>query len=651
MKHSVYLIIAILLVSSVSSNAGKEVLEIPLTARGKELLETYTKQLETLRAEVIAALPQVNDAKKAQFLEIRAKWNGLPGDKEDGSATEKKALDELKEKTQTEAMEAAAPLLTDLTPLLSSDALDPKLMRIAILNHGTPRGLAEFAQQGPNEEKLLEKLFSDEPLMRQILEAGGANGGEYGEAMQVYAAILKASERAREVGSIFQRLALGTSIHMPWLQNETKAVKLDAEAEAGAEIPTVPLVDKKKGGVYGIVFNTQTSVAQVPRYLHYEKAFLDGELDPDFKDMNTWECRFITDSEYSNEDLAWTRNMMRIYRPDHITTEDTKWRYVRMIKSDVPYCTTTHDPSLGTRPQMEIALGGICGRRAFLGRLTSRAFGIPTRASTQTGHGAMCHWSPDGWVICLGAWWNMAYCGPQDGLDFLLDSQAREFEDNYKQVQRAQWIGDAYAEEDVKIARGQFSKGGGFWDSLALLKKQIVVKEAEVKALELAGGMKLGESDELLGDEKGEDIEIPDADKEITVAEDGTITMPAVACYSPRKSSDRILFLKSWDKGYQLHYSRLGERPELFKYNIEVPSDGEYELTCMAATVSPNIEVLVRVNRDEPVPFAMPYTHGFWETSKPLKLKLTQGRNVISITARTPNRGVSIKSWQLKPVK
>jgi hypothetical protein len=32
-------------------------------------------------------------------------------------------------------------------------------------------------------------------------------------------------------------------------------------------------------------------------------------------------------------------------------------------------------------------------------------------------------------------------------------------------------------------------------------------------------------------------------------------------------------------------------------------------------------------------------------------MKLTQGRNVISITARTPNRGVSIKNWQLKPVK
>ena len=316
--------------------------------------------------------------------------------------------------------------------------------------------------------------------------------------------------------------------------------------------------------------------------------------------MNTWECRFITDSEYSNEDLAWTRQMMRTYRPDQITTADYKWRYVRFIKDDVPYCSTTNDPSLGSRAQEEVALGGVCGRRAFLGRLTTRAFGIPTRASTQTGHAALSHWTPDGWVICLGAWWSVAYCGPQGGLDFLLESQAREFEDDYQQVRRAQWLGDAFGEENVSIAHGKFGQGGGFWDGLAFLKKQIIVKKAEVKALELVGGMKLGESDELIGDEEGEEIEIPDADKEIKVSGDGTITLPAVACYSPRKSSDRILFLKSWDEGYQLHYSRLGQRPELFKYRIEVPAAGEYELTAEAATVSPNLEVLVRVNRDEP---------------------------------------------------
>ena len=652
MKRLLNLAILPLLAITVAPFTGaKESDEIPLTARGQELQKKYTKELETLRAEVVAALPPVNDAKKARFLEMRAKWNGLASPSKETPPTERKAMEDLQEKTQTEVMDAAGVLLTDLAPVLSSDALDPKLMRIAILNHGTPRGLAEFAQQGADDEKLLDKLFADEPLMRQILEAGGANGGEYGEAMQVYTAILKASERAREVGSIFQRLALGTSIHMPWLQTETKAVKLDAEAEAGADAPKLPPQDKKKGGVYGIVYRTETGVAQVPRYLHYEKAFLDGELDPAFKDMTTWECRFITDSEYSNEDLAWTRQMMRIYRPDHITTEDTQWRYVRFIKSDVPYCSTTNDPSLGTRPQMEVALGGICGRRAFLGRLTTRAFGIPSRASTQTGHGAMSHWSPKGWVICLGAWWSNAWCGPQGGLDFLLDSQAREFESDYQQVLRAQWLGDTFGEEKVSIGPGKFGVGGGFWDGLAFVNKQIIVKKAEVKALELAGGMKLGESDELLGDEQGADIEIPDAEKEIKVSADGIITVPAVACYSPRKSSDRILFLKSWETGYQLHYSRLGERPELFKYNIEAPADGEYELTSMASTVSPNVEVLVRVNRDEPASFAMPFTKGFWETSKPLKVKLTQGRNVISITARTPNRGVSLKNWQLKPVK
>lgn len=616
-----------LLAFSPHAHAAKGQAEIPLNARGNELLGKYTEELESLRAEVTAALPAVDEAKKARFLQARDKWNGLAEARDDTKPAEKKELEEAREQTQSESIQAAEALLGDLAPVLSSTALDPKLMRIAILSHGTPRGLAEFAQQGSKQEKLLDGLFADEALMRQVLEADGANGGEYGEMMEVYTAILAKSERAREVGSIFQRLALGTAIHMPWTKGKPEA------------------------GVYGIVHRTQYDVDQVERYLHFEKAYLDGELDAAFKDFNTWECRFITDSEYSNDDLTWMRQMMRTYRPDQITTDDMKWRYVRIIKDDVPYCSTTHDPSIGSPAQEQIALGGICGRRAFLGRLSTRAFGIPTRASTQTGHAAMSRWTPDGWVVVLGAWWGSAWNGPQGGLDFLLDSQAREFEEEYQLVRRAQWIGDAFGEENVSIAHRKFGIGGGFWDGLAFVKKQLVVKKAEVDPLELVGGMKLGESDELIGDEEGKEIEIPDADKEIRIAGDGTITLPAVACYSPRKSSDRVLFLKSWDEGYQLHYSRLGQRPELFKYRIEVPADGEYELTAEVATVSLNLEVLIRVNRDEPAPFAIPYTKGFWKTSEPMKVKLSEGRNTISVTARTPNRGVSIKRWQLKPVK
>ena len=628
MKLSVFLTSVLMLVATIGPlSAKKQVPEIPLNDRGKQLLENYTKQLESLRAEVLAALPPVDQAKKARFLEVRAKLAAIPQDSDSTPPTEKKAHDLMREQTQAEVLTVTSPLLADLSPILSSDALDPKLMRIAILTHGTPRGLAEFAQQGTKQEKLLDQLFADEALMRQVLGAGGANGGDYGEMMEVYTSILAKSERARERGTIFQRLALGMAIQMPWTHG------------------------RPEGGVHGLVFRTRYDVDQVKRYLHYEKAYLDKELDPAFPDFNTWECRFIGTGQYSEEDMAWFRKMLRVYRPDHITTDDYKWRYIRMVKSDVPYCSTTNDPSLGTPAQEQIALGGVCGRRAFLGRLCTRAFGIPSRASTQTGHAAMSHWTPDGWVICLGAWWSVAWCGPQGGLDFLLDSQAREFEDEYQIVRRAQWLGDAFGEPDTSIRRNSYGQGGGFWDSLAFVKKQLIVEQAKVKALELVGGMKLGESDDLIGDEQGEEIKIPDADKKMTVAQDGTITLPAVACYSPRKSSDRILFLKSWDKGYQLHYSRLGQRPELFKYRVEVPADGEYELSAEVATVSPNLEMLVRINRDDPGPFAMPYTKGMWASTKPVKVKLSKGRNVISVTARVPNRGVSIKNWQLVPVK
>ncbi len=628
MKTPPTLIATLLLAAGLSPLAGaNKQEEVPLTARGTELHGKFTIELESLRAEVVAALPPVDEAKKKHFLEVRSKWNGLANIDDETPPAERKAHDELREQIQSDAMDAAGTLLADLAPVLSSNDLDPKLIRIAILTDATPRGLAEFAQQGAEQEELLESLFTDEPLMRQILEAGGANGGDYGEMMEVYTAILAKSERARERGSIFQRLALGTAIQMPW--------------QGG----------KPEAGVHGIVQRTQYDVDQVKRYLHYEKAYLDGELDPAFKDMNTWECRFISDSEYSDEDLAWIRQTMRNYRPDHITTPDYQWRYVRFIKSDVPYCSTTHDPSLGTPAQEQVALGGVCGRRAFLGRLATRAFGIPTRASTQSGHAALSHWTPDGWVICFGAWWSVAWCGPQGGLDFLLDSQARAFPGEYAKVLRAQWIGDALGEEDVSIAHRQFGVGGGFWDGLAFCKKQALVKDAEIKALELAGGMKLGESDELLGDEKGPEIEIPDKDREIAFGEDGAITIPAVAFYSPRGNTDRVIAMKSWDEGYQLHYSRLGERPELVKYKLEVPTAGTYELTAEAATVSPKQQILVRTNRDEPAPFDLPYTKGAWMESGPMKVTLAEGRNMISFTARTPNRGVSIRRWSLKPVK
>ncbi len=253
--------------------------QVALSAQGEKLLAKFSGMLDTLSADVAASLPAIDQQKQAAFIEARAALAGIKTPDEFSDAASKTKHDEAKAKAESDTLLAARAILTDAASVLSGDKLDSKLMKAAILRNATPRGLAEFAQQGAAEEALLDKLFADEALMKQILVAGGANGGEYGEAMQVYTAILAKSERAREVGSIFQRLALGTAIHMPWL------------------------IGKEKGGVHNIVYRTQTTVDQVERYLHYEKAYLDGELDPAFKDMNTWECRFITDDPYSNEEL------------------------------------------------------------------------------------------------------------------------------------------------------------------------------------------------------------------------------------------------------------------------------------------------------------------------------------------------------------
>ena len=272
MKTTPSLIAALVLAASSLPLFAAKAPPLELNAEGKKLLEQYTKELETLRKEVQAALPAVDKAKKDKFIELRKQWNEMPRIGDDTPPAEQNAIKAKTEQVRTESMALAGQIYTDLESTLTSDALDSKLMRIAVLTHGTPRGLAEFAQQGPEFKKQLDDFLADEELVRQVLEAGGANGGEYGEMMVVYNRILKASEHARKRGTIFQRLALGMAIQMPF-----------PDAPNGFD----------KAGVHGIIYRTRGNVDQVKRYLHFEAAHLNKELDPLFHTLNTWHCRFI----------------------------------------------------------------------------------------------------------------------------------------------------------------------------------------------------------------------------------------------------------------------------------------------------------------------------------------------------------------------
>ena len=69
----------------------------------------------------------------------------------------------------------------------------------------------------------MEKLLADTALMKEMLEAGGASGGKYGQAMQIYTDIQKASPKAGErhpapagAGHSFAACRAGGADAMPW---------------------------------------------------------------------------------------------------------------------------------------------------------------------------------------------------------------------------------------------------------------------------------------------------------------------------------------------------------------------------------------------------------------------------------------------------
>jgi hypothetical protein len=605
---------------------------LPLGEAGKKLEAGYAAELKTLREEITKALPTVDDQLKATFLsayqaeaaatvaERKTMQAQAKSKDKEAAATAHAAARDALTLAKTNARTPATSVMAKLGPFLKSDQLDSKLVKCALLAEATPQGLAAFAQQGKEHEILIEKLLADHRLMKQMLVADGASGGNYGQAMRIYTDIQKASPRAKE--GILQRFALGTSLeHAVPVGQRNPLDQTDAPA----------VVDPVK------------------RYLHFEKAFLAGELDPGFKDLSVWECRFIANGDESDEVLAWGREMLRNYYPDHISNPDYRWRYVESVKSDVKYGSKEQKndlPSLGFYQNI-INTGGVCGRRAFFGRFILRCFGIPTLARPQPGHATLVHWTPDGWVICLGAGWGWGTVGGNFDTDFLAMTQARMVEAEYPEVKRAQWVGTVLG--GTKAA-GFSAPANDFWHGVALYRQRAIIDEA--KAVTLAAvGTDIGEANESKEKEIIKAAALSEADRKIITGPDGVITIPAVACSKPTNSTAKIRFMKSRDGGMQMHYGRLGNA-EAFEYTFEAPAAGKYALSASVVTVSPDQQLLVAANdAQESTTIVAPYTIGMWDRTPPVEVSLVKGRNILHFSRTDPVKGLTIKDFTLTPVK
>jgi hypothetical protein len=534
-------------------------------------------------------------------------------------AGELKAAQDALAKAQADTRKAVDAL--GLNSFLASDKLDAAFAKYVVLTQATPRGLAEFAQQGAEQAALVEKVLADDVLMVQLVRAEGAKAGKVGQAMQIYTAIQKASPKAKE--GVLQRLALAVSLE--------HAVPI-AQSNPAAHTNAPAVVDPVK------------------RYLHFEKAFLAGELDPGFKDLSVWDYRWVVYGEEPDAMLAWGREMLRNYRPDHISTPDTRWRYVEAVRTEVKFGSGDSQYDLPTQQffQNIIMNGGVCGRRAFFGRFILRCFGIPTLARPQPGHATLVHWSPAGWVINLGASWGQGSVEGKSDFDFLAMTQARKVEKAYPQVQRAKWVGDVLGEQR---AYGFRSGVTGIWNAVALYRQQAIIEEAKAVAL-AAVGTDIGEANESKVKEIVKTVTLSAEDKQVIVGKDGVITIPAVACSSPTNSTEKIRFMKSYLGGMQLHYNRLA-KPETFEYTFEAPATGKYALSARVVTVSVGQILLVAVNAAQtPVEIAVPFTVGMWDKTPPVELALVKGKNVLLFSRGGTNiKGLTLKDFTLTPAK
>ncbi len=555
------------------------------------------------------------EANKQDGLKALAERQALLDQALKADAANKKALEEanvLWTKAKAAEAQAAKDLMEQMDPVLATDKMDASLVKCVVLLHATPAGLAAYASQGAEQFQAVERLLQDADMMKAMLVAGGARFGHYGRAMEIYTSIQKTSPRSKE-GNL-QRLALAVAL------------------EHAKPIEQSHPVSVKDGAAF---------IDPVKRYLHYEKAYLAGELDPEFKNFTVWEYRMVVNCDAPDEILQWGRTMLRNYRPDHILMNDYGWRYVSAVKTEVPYGSQNVQFDIPTQHQYQniIKNGGVCGRRAFFGRFMLKSFGIPTWGVTQKAHAALSHWTPKGWVVNLGAgfqasWWDKEEVS-LSGTQFLLEAQARALADEYIKVLRAHWVSRILGEQPYNERK---KVSGGLWSNVALYQSKVLASTAPALG---PLGQDLAEANER--EQKISSAAVSKVDTEISTQQ-GVITIPAVA---HTRVSGKSAAMKSFIGGMQIH--ALGG----FKadYVVDAPQAGKYTIISRVVTVQDGQQATISVNAAKTVPVSIPYTVGMWQTTLPVEIQLNKGKNTIQYELLTGSRGVTIKEFMLAPAR
>jgi len=587
-----------------------------ILASSEQWLKSRQKDMDKISGQINAAKASVEKAK----IELPAAIEAA------------KVAKEAHEKATAATWKAMDAL--GMNGILNSDKLDGKFAQFMVIKDATPKGLAEFAQQSPEHEKLVQALLDNKELMLQMLLADGPSNGKYGEAMKLYSDIQKACPKAKE--GFFQRLALATSIsHASPIQK-----RISSTAEKSGD---------------------PSYIDPMQRYLNYEKWYLAGELQPSFKDLSVWNLAYAVNSADPDEALAWVREMIRTMRPDCIPAGNDTSVYVEFVDKEVAYGSgevTNDRPNLAFM-QNVLANGGICGRRGFFMTFALQAFGVPAIERIEPGHSTLGHWHPDGWQTRMGGNWGR---GPKgygrmggraraygSDVQFLASSQARENAAEFMKVKRSQWIaavaGEPYkpglVTPDAKPSKPGETVKPPFWSDLALQEQRRIIANQKPWTRVLSKSTKA-----------------PGPVGKVTVGGDGVITIPAAACSNPTENqvflwhgglSDQISFVKDTTSGaVRVNLSRYAKECNQVEYAFDAPKGGKYKLAANAAVPKWNNRLIVTANGGTPVEMPLTYTIGLLGKSEPIMIELKAGKNVLKFHG--PAR-VTVDKFTLTPAK
>ena len=620
----------------------------------KKNIQTKLPSLDVSKVKFFTASCQhvqdTNDTKKEAEKKRDEIKKHKPVD-QDALDKAEKAVKEAKnalEEARKDALDQAGPLLDFIERQTTLDKETRRQLLVAdVLLQATPKSLAEYCKQATEDQaKALLNLLRDDTefdLLQEMVLAGGAKKGKYGKALEIYT-ILEPQFASGE-HPILQRLAMATALE---LADPLKEFHQD-----------------------------KTVVDPVQRYLHYEQAWMFGELDPAFETFSTWELRNVINGVAPDDQLGWGRQMLMNYRPDLMLLND-KWRYCRLVRTDVYY--TMHpdwDPNRPLDFKQIFSAGGACGPRAWAGRFMCKAFGIPTWGVREPGHAAMARWTSDeGWVVCLGAELKWAWWDDRCGLDFRLEADARDVcsPDKTKnnsgygdKVMVLQWIADLQEEPVQEIRRNYLVDPKALWRSLSMMQRERLLAEQKMSNSNLKHSTNTTKKTVVTRQEKLRGGNFAKKDETIATLKNGTIIIPAATVDEPKKPSHKVMFMDSFLGGQQLFLDKDGT----VEYLLTSPPGGPYQMTCKVSTVHESDEdkppLLITIDAAEAdevgdsfssdnicsihsIP--VPYTEGMWQETNPVKVELPSNVTSckINLTRETTARGVAMKDIRLVPL-